>query len=691
MLLLAVVWIFSMSGVDKNAYSAFPVTMAVGVVALLIVAGVCMGYKLVRMSWLGWFSLLGVGGYYMARCCMSYSVVEVWREGALILGAMVFYLMGLYAAQLRSNGWLYGVLLLSVALNILYSYLMNDTDAPMVLTGRPEIGLTGLNTRPGSLFLYCNVGAAFLMLGGVLLLNIAFWLKKWRVVYVVMGLISIVLSFYYDARIVYVLPPILLVGSWLIQFLVRLYEKQKIGRIWGISGVLLFVSVGCLICEFLFGYELFGHVMEVDTHLRSRMWKDAIAVALVAPEWGYGASATQWEILPIFDYADAAPVYAHNEYVQMWVDYGVIGLILMCMTIVFHVGFGAWAITTEHMNQDQRKQRLLACLIIVVLCVCAFSDFFWHFYSMVAMTAFCCGITASPFARDKISLPWSRKWVVKTGGKTNIALRTQGICGNVVIVLMCVGMIGCAWWLCEKLYYPWLKQWEFAALCVPGKDDDAAQRHLIQEDVLNVYPDAAIMDYFYSIPLSGVSWQRQEVALKKALAANPKNLFVVTMLGDVLCWEKKHREAEILYRKYFSQCTLRNAMHPRGVRRWHAYYAYNLLRWGYQKMKLGDPSTAYSMMDYALNIHAKNRIRFFYRYGSLSKGWNDRDAVHPEAPAFIRLCEKKVELFQLLGIRKNDSWKEPLEEGAPAALYQEWGHTPRRIPSKKKKRKSGKK
>lgn len=687
LILLGAVWIFSMSGVDSNAYSALPVTIGVGIVALLIVSGVCSGYKLVRMSMLGWISLVGVGGYFLARCCMSYSIVEAWREGALILGCMVFYLMGVYAAQLKSSGWFYGVILVAVVLNILYAYLMNYTETPMIYTGRPEIGLSGVNTRPSSLFMYSNVGGAFLMIGGFLLLNMAMWALRARFLYALIGIISVVLSFYYEADVVYVLFPLLLVGFILVQFAVRLYEGKRIGWAGVLCGIAVIVAAGVGVCELVLGHELFSQTMSVDTSGRDYVWDKALIVAFRAPLWGYGASAAQWEILPIYTFLVSSPNFLHNEYLQAWVDYGILGLMFVVGVIVLHAGVGLWAVASNHIEQEKRKRKLLAFIAVAALAVCAFSDFFWHFYSIAAMTAFCCGVLAAPYTRERITRPWQRKWV-SSSKQSLVPLRAQGMFGSGMMALFCLAMVAYAGWLSVKLYPAWMVQWKFAALCEPGKDEDARERHFLQEQLLDVYPDAIIMEYFYSMPLSGISWQRQELALKKVLSANPKNYFIVSMLGDVLCQQKKHAEAEALYRKHFSHCQLPRAFTAYIVRRWSSYYAYNLLRWGYQRMRLGDEQQAYSMMDYALNMNAVQRIRFDYQCRKDNEVWNQRPGAHPEAKGFIQKCTKYVELFKVLGVQKDESWKMPMEGSVGGPLYQEWGHKQRPEPKKKRKRKA---
>ena len=91
--LLAALWIFSMSGVDSHSFSAYPTCVVLLVVLLLAGVGILAGYRLVRMSWLGWFTL-AAAGYFLIRCVNSYAVTDSYEDDAIILGSIVYYVAG---------------------------------------------------------------------------------------------------------------------------------------------------------------------------------------------------------------------------------------------------------------------------------------------------------------------------------------------------------------------------------------------------------------------------------------------------------------------------------------------------------------------------------------------------------------------------------------------------------------------
>ena len=115
--LLALVWLYSLPAVDSQAFTAFPVCVGLGGAAVLVLLAVLMGCRVVRMSWLGWVSL-AAGGYFLCRCLNSYATVESWGESALIVGAFVYYIAGVYVAQNRRYTSVILVLALALVLSI---------------------------------------------------------------------------------------------------------------------------------------------------------------------------------------------------------------------------------------------------------------------------------------------------------------------------------------------------------------------------------------------------------------------------------------------------------------------------------------------------------------------------------------------------------------------------------------------
>ena len=107
--LLALLWVASMSVVDAHASSFVPASWFLLAVVALAFIGVALGYKVVRLPLTAWCSI-AVGCYFLVRCMAGPSLVESWKDEGLILGAFVFYLSGIYYGQSRSASGLAFVL-----------------------------------------------------------------------------------------------------------------------------------------------------------------------------------------------------------------------------------------------------------------------------------------------------------------------------------------------------------------------------------------------------------------------------------------------------------------------------------------------------------------------------------------------------------------------------------------------------
>ena len=318
--LLALLWVFSMSGVDAHAFSSYPVCVGL-VLALLVVAyGLLRGYKIVRMSWLGWCSLL-VGGYFLARCVCSYAVVDSWCETVLILGAAVYYVAGVYAAQCRSYRGVFVALAVALLLNVLAFWLVKLPMFDLVWTGRAAQTPAGANSVPTTLFVYKNFAGVFLCLGGCALCAWSVWSLSGarRVLGITLALVAVAVSFMCDTRSVYMVLPLTLVGLWGLRLAMLVSANRRIGGGNLMVGGILLVALGICVYDFLFGGYLSDALGQVDSHLRYLIWDAVCEVLPSVPVYGCGANVTQWEIVPWYNEWQL-PNYAHNEYLQTWVD-----------------------------------------------------------------------------------------------------------------------------------------------------------------------------------------------------------------------------------------------------------------------------------------------------------------------------------------------------------------------------------
>lgn len=664
--LLAIIWIVSMAAVDSNAYSVWPFLVGIACVALLFLSGMLVGGKTIRLPWLGWFSLL-CGGYFLLRSLCSYSTVEAWLESSLIVSCGVFYVAGIYGAQSKSGKFLLGTLVVAVTLNLLYLYL-RPGETNMLWTGRPEYGLTGHNQLPTSLFVYKNFAGSFQMLGGAALLGGAMWLplsRRIRLLCVLLGGASVGGAFFCLTRAVFLMGPILLVVLWLMQFIVEIFNRDKVRKLTVVCGCVLVVFICAELGNFFMGDGL-KNIAYIDTHGRYVMWKKILNMAVIGPLWGSGTGASQWEIITQFNNSHT-PNMAHNEYLQAWGDYGIIGVCAVILIIVLHSLKGFRLVAADYVSPGQRGLTCLALLALWGVSVVAFTDFYWHSYAFATMTAYCCGVLAAPVFGVS-----SKKYVSRDLSK--LAARVQGGCSRAVMGLLALGVVGFACLRHADLSEAWLAQWEFSAMEEDGTDERYEKRLALLEQVMKTYPDSGIADCYFMLPHYGGVRPRSEEMLRRALAANPKQGYTLTMLVTVLGLEKRFEEAEILMRRYYPQEGLEVA---KGCN-WKFFYYYNLIRWSLDLIKQGKHEVGMSMAEYAINIQTPEVMLMSIKNRPEGTPWKKSRGGHSveEVKAVSKEAQRKLKLLKRLGVQKDDSWMQPLEPGGKTALYPQVGIKP---------------
>lgn len=654
-LLLALIWLASMGMTDINAYSYLPTMAGLIVVVLLALSAMIRGARTVQLPWLAWCSL-AIGGYFLARCLCSFDVVGSWREAGLILSCGVFYVAGIYAAQGRSLKPAVGVLLAAVLLHIVYFYLMKYTDLPLEWTGRPSFGPGGVNHRPVTLFVYKNQAGAFLMISGALLVASAWWSgsgKRIRLLVIcAIGVASIVLSDACGTRSVLLLAPVLVSVALALWVVLKISSENKISVGVIFCCVMIFVGIGCFVCAVLFDSQLASWTMAIDTHDRYRTWGACCRFLHDAPPWGYGSNAVRWLLAPC--YADSREIvnYAHNEYLQAWVDYGFIGLGGMLFIISSHMVRGSMVLLSPRTASVQKNLTALALLCVCGWAVASFVDFFWHHVSLASMTAFCAGVLASPFPRER-------------RGRL-IRVQVQGGAGKGFTAMLSCAIIAVCSWLVAQCAPVWGQQWLFARLSAPEQDEDGAQRLAIINSLLPQYPSHRLADTAYLLPGNSV-WKEEEEMLLRVLKSNPRQLFMVAMLSRLYTEQGRYSEADALCRRYFPG----DGLPLMGNSSWPYYYYDNLMHWGQYCMLHGDLSGAYSRMRYASAIYD--------RAGLYKVSFRPYDILFPTPEQnkyrerYLSARRQDIKLFETLGIEPDDSWMQPMEPGGKPALYRRYG------------------
>ncbi len=667
--LLLVVWVASMAWDDDRLCSSVPLCFGFALVALLGVGGMVAGARPARPTPLCLFGL-AAGLCFLIRCVSGDMLSEIWRELPLILGCFVFYGAGYIMAQRRGGTALCLALALGVIINVLYLYLFSETAVPVEWKGRPSMSLGGANGHGCAWFHYRNFTAAFLMMAGAVLVFRPFW-AGWKgcrsLLCVAVGLLGVACSFLCDSRSVLALPPLLLVSAWVLWALIRLYNDKEIG--WGVAlfGLALFVGVGVLLCELFMGSELLQKVVSVDTHGRTSLWSYVYGLLPQVPWCGYGAGASTWKLVPIIK-EWALPNYAHNEYLQAWVDYGVVGMLLLVAVLLGHLASGFWSLASEHISRG-RRALVAACILLLLSMVgCAVFEFVWHNVALAGLAAYACGVLASPIPSRGESLFSRRNWAAGSGP----SLRPVQPVGRIGVVLCCIGAfslaVGSACFA-FRLYPAWKAQWEYNAMCHAGASEGEQVEFL--ERVMPFYPDPELVDHYVTLhPPDGRpdNVARKKEMLRLALTSNPHQLFTIVMLADALGQERRYAEAEELMREHY----MPDGQPKSSFANWPGYYGMNLLHWGHQHMRAGDHATALSMMEYALNLWGHSG-GFWYNSPRARKVADMRNKAIGVYAAARRV---DVDMMRAIGVQKDDSWMQPMRPGGPAALYQRWGKEP---------------
>lgn len=666
--LLAVAWVVSMAAVDGNAYSVWPFLVAIAAAALFFLSGMLCGGKTLRIPMTGWISLL-CGGYFMVRSLCSYATVDAWRESSLIVSCAVYYIAGIYGAQSKSGQFQARVLLAAVLINVLYLYL-RPGETNMLWTGRPEFGLDGQHNAPVNLFVYKNYAGAFQMLGGGLLLGIVMWLPSagwFRLLCIALGIVSIGSAFMCNTRVVYLLGPLLIFIICILQFIGELFTRDKVRKITLICSILVTLLFCAEAANFLVGDGL-RQITEIDTHGRYEMWKPVLNLAISGPWWGYGTAASHWEIITQWDLAQT-PNMAHNEFLQAWGDYGIIGLSAVILVIAIHSVNGFRILSSEKVNGARRGLTGLALIVLWAMSAISFADFFWHSYAFATLTAYCCGMLASPFSAGRTSSRFREKTVPDS------AVKAQGAYGRAMMSVLSLGVAGFTCWQSGNLHEAWTKQWEFNALDKSGADPRFEKRLSILEEVIKTYPDYRLADCYFTLPHYGGIRARSKEMLREVLRANPRQGYTLTMLVTLLGLEHRYEEAELLMRRYYPQEGLGVAY---GCN-WKFFYYYNLVRWSLALMEHGKPEIGMSMAEYAMNIYepgAAYMSRWVFR--PKAAPWKKSRGIHSveEVGSITRKARRKLKLLKRLEVQKDDSWMRPMEPGGKTALYPQLGIKP---------------
>ena len=660
-----------MACTDVNAYTALPLCAVGGGAALLFAAGLLRGDKLARLTPTAWFGL-AVGLYFLLRCAAAPSLVESWGHAALLLGCAVYYIAGVQAAQ-GSGRTVVGCLIAAILVNAVYFGLMRLPEASVVWSGRPELGLTGPNSKPTGLFFYKNFAGYFFMAGGFALLYLSLTAQTARgrrLLLLVPALLAMVLSCFCGTLSPLIASLVLLPFGWVLFCLHRVALGSSLGFTSFIVSAFLLVIISVAVYGLVWGHFFDWLANDVDTHLRYQIWGDLVQQLGASGLWGQGAGASQWSIVTVFS-EWSRPNFAHNEYLQAWVDFGGVGLALLLLFLVLHFATGLMTLSSDTITPERRQLVSVALLLMASMSVCAFSDYYWHDAALALMMALICGLLASPRERRGERL-------IRRAGSHELSaepvlqrVRAAGWPERGLLVLACAALIFGFARLGGRFYTPWVAQWSV------GHDTHqpgfVAERNRTLRSLVPLYPDYLLADACVRLdPVMSEPGSLDEMInlMGITLRANPRNAFNVSMLAHLLTRRGRFLESEKLQRRYYEG----DGPSPTLLGSWHVNYGRNLLLWGIEDCRAGRLSEGLSKMRYALNIHSHVPLHIqtlwradrTWEVSSSVKGYNQ---LLKDSADYVRLLE-------MSGVRPDDTWSRPLEPGGKPSLYQRWGLKP---------------
>lgn len=657
-LLLALVWFVSMGVADVHAYSHIPLLAGLVVVVLLALSAMIRGAKTVQLSKTAWLSL-GVGAFFLLRCLCSFSVVESWREASTILGCGVFYVAGVYAAQGRSPRPLMWTLFGALALNVLAFVLMRYTELPMEWGGRPEIGLGGNNHRPVTLFVYKNFAGAFLIVSGILITALALWFRQSTaacIMYGALGVCSVLLSAECGTRCIFLLAVILFSVGGLMWFILKIHEQESLRGSDIIIGFIFLSGCGILAGWIFMDPDGLSFFSSMNSDGRFAIWSLVCRALPEAPPWGHGACSVQWITLPYDTQSFRSVNYAHNEYLQAWCDYGIIGLFSMTVLLLWHGCRTFFILASESVSATRRRLTASAFLCCFAWSGVACVDFFWHHFALATMTAFALGIMASPYPAEERRKARRRK------------VLPQGPAGKSVLSLCCVLFVALSCWLVHQQWPVWTAQWEYNRIA--SSDKDGTARRQLLSSIIPRYPASELMNTYLLLPGRKTTDANQETELlRTVLQANPRQLHIAMQLGTRLSESGMFEEAETLFRTYYPGDGPSNTR----LADWATIYAKHLLRWGQHSIYTGEQARGYSLLSYAMNIVDKTQSDKNRRSRFGSQTWAPfGNAGDAEWEKFLTSRRQDIRIMRMLHMEQERSWQRPDASGKPA-LYQRHG------------------
>jgi O-antigen ligase len=173
--------------------------------------------------------------------------------------------------------------------------------------------------------------------------------------------------------------------------------------------------------------------------VRLVMWKATLRMIQDVPLTGVGAGA--WEVdVPLYQQSGAqmeTDFYAHNEYLQLIAEYGVVGWLFLIGLLVFFAGVMRRVWSSAQVSPDTAFHAISVASLVALLLVSG-AGFPWRMASTGALFALLLGILAAADAHS-INLPVS-------AAASGFGRRGQRAWAGMAISITCLGLAGYISW-----------------------------------------------------------------------------------------------------------------------------------------------------------------------------------------------------------------------------------------------------
>lgn len=370
------------------------------VVALAgIIVVCCSGYgkSLSKMPGV----LLFVAVFYFGLRMMTSEVWDLAKEDAMLMGmGVIVYLVS--RRIIISHTWIL-VLSLTVLVNVIYFVAqLQGVNWPVPMS---FVSARASMTQNYGLFQDYGALGNSLAISGWLLICFAFWSRESRKLLRVMtgalGGISLVVMALSGSRSAILAS---LCGGIIVMIIGWNYAegylpsiREKIRRSITVSLLIGSAGLGVL------GYQTFverstgGDIMP-QKNVRLGYWGMAVDQGLENPVFGSGSRSFSYECFRHWSSSmstmEANPEFVHNEYLQTWTDYGLVGLLLIIVLILSHLFVGLYYLLNNKPTCRQAWVIIAGIVGLIAIIVHSSTDFPqrlpWNMCLAALCLSWCC-------------------------------------------------------------------------------------------------------------------------------------------------------------------------------------------------------------------------------------------------------------------------------------------------------------